>query len=354
MTKLQNDTLLRSMLKQPVEVTPIWIMRQAGRYLPEYRKVREQAGSFMALCKTPELACEVTLQPLRRFNLDAAILFSDILTIPDAMNLGLEFREGEGPQFARTIRSLTDVELLDIPDPEVDLHYVLEAIRLIQRELNGKLPLIGFCGSPWTLASYMVEGRGKTAFDVIQSAVEKNEVWLHMLLDKLAEAVKLHLNAQIAAGVQAVMIFDTWGSILNLENYQKFSLAYTQKIIAGLQREYRGQRIPVVLYTRGKYIQAMAQAGSDVLGVDWNINLTIAREQVGAKVALQGNMNPDFLKQSPEIIKQKVATILAEYGPGSGHIFNLGQGITPDISPDRVAFLVDTVHELSQQYHSNR
>lgn len=351
MIKLKNDTFLRTISGETVDYTPIWIMRQAGRYLPEYRKLRGEAGSFMALCKTPELACEVTLQPLRRFDLDAAILFSDILTIPDAMGLGLEFREGEGPHFERPVRCLEDVKIIDIPDPDVHLHYVLEAIRLIQRELNGKVPLIGFCGSPWTLASYMVEGKGKTSFAIIKSAIERKEPWLTLLLEKLAKAVTLHLNAQIAAGVQAVMIFDTWGDILNLEDYRAYSLKFTQQIVKGLHREYKGQRIPVILYTRGKRIEVMKEAGSDVLGVDWQVNLGQARQQLGSGVSLQGNLDPEFLRQSPEIIRKKVAEILEEYGPGSGHVFNLGQGITPDINPDHVKVLVDAVHELSAKYH---
>jgi len=353
MIKLKNESLLRAIWHESLEFTPIWIMRQAGRYLPEYRKIREKAGSFMALCKTPDLACEVTLQPLRRFNLDAAILFSDILTIPDAMGLGLEFTEGEGPVFARPVRNMEEVKELIIPDPDVHLYYVLEAIRLIQRELNGKVPLIGFCGSPWTLACYMVEGRGKTSFSIIQSAIERKEAWLLLLLDKLAKAVSLHLNAQIKAGVQVVMLFDTWGNILLGEHYQTYSLYYIQQVIAHLHREYEGQRIPIILYSRGNRVASMLELNCDVLGVDWNVNLKEARAQVGNRMALQGNMDPDFLRQSPKVIQKKVAEILQEYGPGSGHIFNLGQGITPDISPDHVAVLVDAVHELSRGYHRN-
>ncbi len=351
MLELKNDTFLRTISGQSVTHTPIWIMRQAGRYLPEYRKVREQAGSFMALCKTPELACEVTLQPLRRFDLDAAILFSDILTIPDAMGLGLEFREGEGPHFERPVRRMEDVKIIDIPDPDVHLHYVLEAVRLIRRELNGKVPLIGFCGSPWTLASYMVEGKGKTSFAIIKSAIDQKEPWLHLLLEKLAKAVTLHLNAQIKAGAQAVMIFDTWGDILGPNAYQEFSLNYIQQIVKGLHQELNGQRIPTILYTRGTRIELMRQAGTDVLGVDWQVNLGEARRSLGSGIALQGNLDPDFLRQSPQVIRKKVAEILAEYGPGSGHVFNLGQGITPDINPDHVKVLVDAVHELSVEYH---
>lgn len=353
MITLKNDLLLRTIWREPVEVTPIWIMRQAGRYLPEYRTIREKAGSFLALCKTPELACEVTLQPLRRFALDAAILFSDILTIPDAMGLGLGFQEGEGPYFERPIRRAADVNKIVIPDPNVHLSYVLETIRLIQRELNGKVPLIGFCGSPWTLAAYMVEGKGKTAFEQIKSAVQDKASWLHQLLDKLAQAVSRHLNAQIAAGVQVVMLFDTWGSILDTEDYQEFSLRYIQQTVSHLQREYQGQRIPVMLYSKGNRLQLMAESGCDVLGLDWQVNLHQAREQLGPRVALQGNLDPALLLQSPEVIQQAVAAILAEYGPGSGHIFNLGHGITPNVPPEHVAVLVDAVHGLSGRYHQD-
>lgn len=351
MDKLKNDRLLRAIWREPVDVTPIWIMRQAGRYLPEYRAVRKKAGSFLSLCKTAELACEVTLQPLRRFALDAAILFSDILTIPDAMGLGLQFKAGEGPYFERPIRCVEDVNKIIIPEPHVHLDYVLTAIRLIQQELNGKVPLIGFCGSPWTLASYMVEGRGKTAFEQVKRAVKNKELWLHQLLDKLAQAVALHLNAQIVAGVQVVMLFDTWGSILDMEDYQIFSLHYIQQIISNLHRQYQGQRIPVILYSRGERLQLMAQSGCDAIGFDWQVNLHKAREQLGGLMALQGNLDPQFLLQSPDIIRQKVASILEEYGRGSGHIFNLGHGITPDVPPEHVAVLVDAVHELSRKYH---
>ena len=350
MIKLKNDRLLRAIWRQPVDTTPIWLMRQAGRYLPEYRQLREQAGSFMALCKTPELACEVTLQPLRRFNLDAAILFSDILTIPDAMGLGLEFHEGEGPYFQKPIRGLKEVQKIEIPQPKEQLAYVLEAIRLIQRGLDGKVPLIGFCGSPWTLAAYMVEGKGKTPMSIIKAAVKNNEAWLHLLLDKLAQAVCLHLNAQIEAGVQAVMIFDTWGSILESEDYQAFSLSYLKQIVANLHREYAGSRIPSILYTRGERIKLMAESGCEVLSVDWQVNLGQARQALGQKVVLQGNMDPDLLHQTPTFIQQKVAQILGEYGKGSGHIFNLGQGMVPTIPPENVAILVDTVHELGEDY----
>lgn len=354
MIKLKNDSLLRAIWRLPVETTPIWIMRQAGRYLPEYRQVREKAGSFLALCKTPELACEVTLQPLRRFALDAAIVFSDILTIPDAMGLGLAFQEGEGPYFQKPVRHMADILKLGIPDPEQDLRYVLEAVRLIQHELNAAIPLIGFCGTPWTLAAYMVEGKGKTGFPHALAAVKSREQWLHLLLDKLAQAVSLHLNAQINAGVQVVMLFDTWGTLLSDEEYQEFSLLYIQQVIAHLQREHNGQRIPVILYSRGERLNLTMASGCDVLGVDWQVNLAQARQLSQGNFALQGNLDPQFLLQDPTVIREKVAAILAEYGPGSGHIFNLGQGITPQIPPENVAVLVDAVHELSRGYHQKR
>jgi len=348
MTTLKNDRLLRTIRREPVDMTPIWIMRQAGRYLPEYRELRKKAGSFMQLCKTPELACEVTLQPLARFPLDAAILFSDILTIPDAMGLGLSFHEGEGPKFEKPIQSSRDIQNLPIPEPETKLCYVLDTIQLIQKELAGKVPLIGFCGSPWTLATYMVEGRANKNFPLIQSLLQQDPALLHTLLDKLAQAVAAHLNAQIRAGVNAVMIFDTWGGILETEKYQQYSLHYIQQIINQLL-----PNIPIILFTKsgGQWLNLMANTGCHVLGVDWQVNLTLARQQVGQRVALQGNLNPAVLYESPETIRQEVARILQEYGKGSGHIFNLGHGIEKDVPFEHVAVLVDSVHELSQKYH---
>jgi uroporphyrinogen decarboxylase len=352
--ELKNDRLLRALLRQPVDVTPVWIMRQAGRYLPEYRQVRATAGSFMQLCKTPELACEVTMQPLARFNLDAAILFSDILTIPDAMGLGLSFKEGEGPQFARPLRNAHDINALGVPDPEISLRYVLDAVRLVRHELAGKIPLIGFCGSPWTMASYMVEGRANKEFPQIKQLQRENPHLLHKLLEVLAESVSQHLNAQIRAGVQAVMIFDTWGGMLETTEFQDYSLQYCQQIIANLVREQDGQRVPVILFTKGggKWLRLMAASGCDALGVDWLVDLQGARSQVGTKVALQGNMNPEYLKASPEAIRKEVARILQTFGPGAGHVFNLGHGITPDVPPENVAVLVDAVHEFSREYHA--
>ncbi len=353
MSLLQNDRLLRALRRQPVDMTPVWIMRQAGRYLPEYRAVRQQAGSFMTLCKTPELACTVTLQPLARFPLDAAILFSDILTIPDAMGLGLSFKEGEGPQFARPVRTAREIAALGVPDPEQSLRYVLDAIRLVKHELAGKVPLLGFCGSPWTLATYMIEGRANKEFPAIKNMLHAEPALLHTLLDTLAKSVAAHLNAQIKAGVQAVMLFDTWGGMLATPDYQEFSLRYCQQVIASLIREHDGQSVPVILFTKGggQWLDQMAATGCDALGVDWLVDLQAARQQVGSKVALQGNMDPQFLYCSPEEIRAEVARILQSYGAGPGHIFNLGHGILQDIAPENVAVLVDAVHEFSQPYH---
>jgi uroporphyrinogen decarboxylase len=353
MTELKNDTFLRALLKQPVERTPVWMMRQAGRYLPEYRKVREEAGSFIKLCTNPELACEVTLQPLRRFAFDAAILFSDILTIPDAMGLGLSFTEGEGPQFARPISSAADIHNLGIPDPETDLRYVMDAVRLIRRELNGRVPLIGFSGSPWTLATYMVEGGGSKTFRKVKALMYEQPVLMHVLLEKLAEAVAAYLNAQIAAGAQAVMVFDTWGGMLTTEDYQTFSLHYASRVAALLKTDVAGKKIPTILFTKGGglWLEAMTEAGFDALGLDWQTDIGRARARVGDKVALQGNMDPVALYANPEIITEKVKTILEQYGSGSGHVFNLGHGILPDINPEHVGAMVDAVHRFSPAYH---
>jgi uroporphyrinogen decarboxylase len=355
MSTLKNDRLLRTIWRQPVDVTPIWIMRQAGRYLPEYRAIRQKAGSFLTLCKTPELACEVTLQPLARFPLDAAILFSDILTIPDAMGLGLYFKEGEGPAFERPLRTARDVHSLAIPKSEEHLTYVLDTIAMITHELAGKVPLIGFCGSPWTMATYMVEGHANKAFPAIQAMMRDQPDVLHQLLDKLAQAVISHLNAQIKAGVQVVMLFDTWGGMLDTPDYQEYSLRYVKNIFQNLIRENAGLRVPVILFTKGggRWLNLMQETSCDVLGVDWLMHLGHARREVGDKVALQGNMNPAILYQSPENIEAEVERVLAEFGSGSGHIFNLGHGITPDVLPEHVAVLVDAVHRLSQKYHKD-
>ena len=352
MAELKNDRLLRALLRQPVDVTPVWVMRQAGRYLPEYRAVREKAGDFKTLCTTPELACEVTLQPLRRFPLDAAILFSDILTIPDAMGLGLYFTEGEGPRFQKPVRTAADIGRLAVPDPERELKYVMDAVRLIRRELNGRVPLIGFAGSPWTLATYMVEGGGSRDFDGIKSLMFDQPEFMHRLLDVLARAVTDYLNAQVAAGAQALMLFDTWGGVLTPRDYREFSLQYMERVIRGLTREHDGRRVPVILFTKngGQWLERMADSGADALGIDWTTDLGDARARVGNRVALQGNMDPSMLYAAPERIRAEVETILASYGQGTGLVFNLGHGIHPHVDPDKVAVVVDSVHELSRRY----
>lgn len=353
MSELKNDLYLRALLRQPTERTPIWMMRQAGRYLPEYREVRAQAGDFMALCKNAELACEVTLQPLRRFKLDAAILFSDILTIPDAMGLGLYFETGEGPKFERPLRDVAAIEQLSIPDPEQELRYVMDAVRTIRRELNGQVPLIGFSGSPWTLATYMVEGGSTKNFSEVKKLMFSEPQAMHLLLDKLADSVISYLNAQIAAGAQAVMIFDTWGGVLSPRDYRDFSLKYMHKIVAGLTREADGRQVPVTLFTKngGAWLPAMAETGCDALGVDWTMDLGTARQLVQDKVALQGNMDPSVLYAPPARIEEQVATILASYGHGHGHVFNLGHGIHPGVDPEHALAFIEAVHKLSPAYH---
>ncbi len=351
---LKNDRLLRALLRQPVDVTPVWIMRQAGRYLPEYRATREKAGDFMTLCRTPELACEVTLQPLKRFGLDAAILFSDILTIPDAMGLGLYFADGEGPRFRNPVRAAADIDKLVVPDPECELKYVMDAVRLIRKELAGSVPLIGFAGSPWTLATYMVEGCGGTEFACVKKLMFDHPAQMHRLLDVLARSVTAYLNAQIAAGVQAVMVFDTWGGVLTPRDYKEFSLRYMQQIVRGLTREADGRKVPVILFTKngGQWLEAMSESGCDALGLDWTTDLKDARGRVGHKVALQGNMDPAILYASPERIRAEVGTILDGYGQGSGLVFNLGHGIHQHVDPDKVTVLVEAVHEQSRKYHA--
>jgi uroporphyrinogen decarboxylase len=354
MTDLKNDRFLRALLREPVDMTPIWIMRQAGRYLPEYRATREKAGSFMTLCTTPELACEVTLQPLRRFPLDAAILFSDILTIPDAMGLGLYFADGEGPQFRNPVRNAADIDRLAVPDPEEKLRYVMDAVRLIRHELGGRVPLIGFAGSPWTLATYMVEGGSSKEFARIKKLMFDEPVLCHRLLATVARAVTDYLNAQIAAGAQAVMIFDTWGGVLTARDYKEFSLRYMQEILNGLTREAEGRRVPVILFTKGggPWLESIAASGCDAVGLDWTCDLGMARQRVGARVALQGNMDPSVLYASAARIRAEVEAILASYGPGSGHVFNLGHGIHTGIDPEHVGVLVETVHAASAKFHA--
>lgn len=353
MTELKNDRFLRALMRQPVDVTPVWMMRQAGRYLPEYRASRARAGDFMGLCMNPEMACEVTLQPLERYPLDAAILFSDILTIPDAMGLGLYFETGEGPRFRKRIDSAADIAALPVPDPEADLGYVMEAVRTIRRELNGRVPLIGFSGSPWTLATYMVEGGSSKDFRKTKAMLYDDPAAMHQLLGKLADSVTSYLNGQILAGAQAVQIFDTWGGNLSSDAYQHFSLAYMRRIVDGLIREHDGRRVPVILFTKngGLWLESIAEAGADALGLDWTMDIGVARSRVGAKVALQGNMDPTVLYAKPAAIRAEVARILASYGKGNGHVFNLGHGITPEVDPAHAGAFIEAVHELSAIYH---
>ncbi|HHT0592101.1 TPA: uroporphyrinogen decarboxylase [Legionella anisa] len=350
MYDLDQSLFLRALRRQPVERTPVWMMRQAGRYLPEYRKTREQAGDFLSLCKNPELACEVTLQPLRRYALDAAILFSDILTIPDAMGLGLYFSEGEGPCFHRPIHDVQAITHLQLPETE-SLAYVMNAVRLIRREMPKELPLIGFAGSPWTLACYMVEGKSTRDFKRILHLIYTESEAAHILLHKLALSVATYLIEQIKAGVNSVMLFDTWGGILTPENYQKFSLEYMQKIVHHIKAHYPD--IPVILFTKGggQWLEKMLITGCDALGVDWTCDLGEARLRVGNQVALQGNLDPSVLLTSKQCIREHVKKVLASFGSGPGHIFNLGHGITPDVPPEHVAAMIEAVHEFSPYYH---
>lgn len=350
---LKNDRLIRAMRRQPVDETPVWIMRQAGRYLPEYRKLRASAGDFMTLCQTPELACEVTLQPLNRFNLDAAILFSDILTIPDAMGLGLSFKEGEGPVFARPIQSLKDIEQLPEINIEESLGYVTDAVALIKKELDGKVPLIGFTGSPWTLACYMLEGGASKNFSKIKGLLYREPKALGLLLDKLTVVVIDYLNAQIRNGADAVMIFDTWGGVLTTANYKAYSLAYINRVIAGLDKKRDDQHIPVTMFTKGggQWLEMMLDSGADCIGIDWTTQLKVARRRLENKVAIQGNIDPCALYGSEETIHRVVSRTMSQYGHGAGHVFNLGHGIHPDIEPEKVGYLVDLVHEVSRHYH---
>jgi len=346
---LKNDLYLRALNREETARTPVWVMRQAGRYLPEYLKVRKQAGDFMTLCSTPDLACEVTLQPLDRFNLDAAILFSDILTIPDAMGLGLHFETGEGPKFSNPIRSKADVEKLPIPDPMDSLKYVMDAVSTIRRELDGRVPLIGFSGSPWTLATYMVEGGGTKDFSKVKGMLFSDPQSLHKLLDKTAQSVVSYLNAQVEAGAQSLMVFDTWGGVLSPENYKQFSLYYMQQIVDGLKRESEGRKVPVVLFTKngGQWLDIMADTGCDGLGVDWTTDLSVARARTHDRVALQGNLDPSVLYGDAETIRHHVKQVLDSYGTGPGHVFNLGHGIHQFVNPDHLGVMVDAVREFS-------
>lgn len=353
MSELRNDTFLRALSRAPTPYTPIWLMRQAGRYLPEYNATRKRAGSFLALAKTPSLATEVTLQPLERFPLDAAILFSDILTVPDAMGLGLYFAEGEGPKFERPVRDEADVARLAVPDPGGELRYVTDAVRQIRAALEGRVPLIGFSGSPFTLACYMIEGGGSDDFRLVKSMLYRRPDLLHRILDVNARAVTAYLNAQIEAGAQAVMIFDTWGGSLAHAAYLEFSLDYIRRIVAGLCREREGRRVPSIVFTKGGglWLEAIAGCGCDAVGVDWTVDLGAARARVGGKVALQGNLDPAVLLADPEAIRREAASVLASFGRGPGHVFNLGHGISQFTPPDNVAALVAAVRQLSPDYH---
>ncbi len=346
---LKNDLLLRALMRQPTPRRPVWLMRQAGRYLPEYRASRARAGNFLAMCTNPEIACEVTLQPVDRYPLDAAILFSDILTIPHAMNLGLEFESGEGPKFARPVRSAADIDRLWIPDPGGELKYVIDAVALIRRELAGRIPLIGFAGSPWTVGTYMVEGGSSKGFGLIKRMMYQTPGELHRLLDLLAKATILYLNAQIAAGAQAVMLFDTWGGVLTPAQYAEFSLRYMAQIVDALTREAGGRRVPNIVFTKGggAWLAQIAAIGCDAVGVDWTTDLAAARRAVADQVALQGNLDPSALFAPPETLRAEALRALDSFGAGSGHVFNLGHGITPDVDPERVALLVDTVRNYA-------
>jgi len=344
---LKNDLLLRALLREPTPRRPIWLMRQAGRYLPEYRATRARAGNFLAMCTNPDIACEVTLQPIDRYPLDAAILFSDILTIPHAMNLGLEFEAGEGPKFERPVRTAADIAALGLPDPARELKYVIDAVALVRRELHGRVPLIGFAGSPWTVATYMVEGGGSKTFGQIKRMMYEAPRDLHRLLDVLAKATILYLNAQIAAGAQAVMLFDTWGGVLTPAQYEQFSLHYMAEIVDSLTRKAEGRRVPNIVFTKGggAWLKKIAAIGCDAVGIDWTTDLQEARQAVGDRVALQGNLDPAALFSAPEVLRAETRRVLASYGEGAGHVFNLGHGITPDVDPERVAVLVNAVRE---------
>lgn len=353
MSQLQNDTFLKALMRQPTDYTPVWMMRQAGRYLPEYKASRKTAGSFLQLCKNPSFATEVTLQPLDRYPLiDASILFSDILTVPDAMGLGLYFEEGEGPKFERTLREEADIKKLSVPDM-ASLQYVFDAVSQIRQALNGRVPLIGFSGSPWTLATYMVEGKGGTDFLNIKKMAYARPDLLHHILETTAQTVIQYLNAQIAAGAQAVMIFDSWGGALSHNAYKEFSLNYMQKIVAGLTKNNEGRKVPSIVFTKGGalWLEAQADIGADALGLDWTVDIGSARKRVGDKVALQGNLDPAILLSTPEAIQKEVASILASYGHGSGHVFNLGHGITQWTPPENAATMLAAVREHSRQYH---
>ncbi len=353
MARPKNDTFLRALLRQPVDYTPVWLMRQAGRYLPEYCETRKRAGSFLQLCKNKELATEVTLQPLARYNLDAAILFSDILTVPDAMGLGLYFSEGEGPKFERPLSEEWAIRNLAVPDPFGPLGYVMDAVSEIRKALDGSVPLIGFTGSPFTLACYMVEGGSSSDYRKIKTMMYSRPDLLHHILDITAQSVTAYLNAQIESGAQAVMIFDSWGGVLSHDAYQEFSLHYMRQILSGLIRERDGEKVPAIVFTKGGglWLESIADSGCDAVGLDWTVNIGQARARVGDKVALQGNLDPSILFGTPETVASEAKKVLDAYGHGTGHVFNLGHGISQFTSPDNVTTLVNTVHEHSRQYH---
>jgi len=342
--------LIRALLRQPVDRTPVWMMRQAGRYLPEYRAVRNQTKDFLTLCKTPELACQVTLQPLERFPLDAAIIFSDILTVPDAFGLGLEFVEGEGPRFREPIRTAQEVAKLPILDPETELRYVMDAIRMTKKELHNKVPIIGFAGSPWTIATYMVEGRSSKDFSKIKKLMYAEPSILHQLLVQLSNTIIPYLNAQIKAGADAVMIFDTWGGILAPAQYLEFSLQYMEKIVKNVLRMDEGRKIPVILFTKnsGLFLSDMAATGCDALGLDWTVPLDQARHLVGSQVALQGNLDPAVLYADPECIQREVRKVMLQFGSGPGHVFNLGHGVQPETDPEKVSIMIQAVQSYER------
>ncbi|NTV10989.1 MAG: uroporphyrinogen decarboxylase [Zoogloea sp.] len=349
MSRPRNDTFLRALLRQPTEYTPVWLMRQAGRYLPEYCETRKRAGSFLNLCKNPQLACEVTLQPLARYDLDAAILFSDILTVPDAMGLGLYFAEGEGPRFERPLAEEWEIRNLAVPDPYGELRYVMDAVSEIRRALDNSVPLIGFSGSPWTLACYMVEGGSSDDYRKVKTLMYTRPDLMHHILDVTARSVTSYLNAQIESGAQAVMIFDSWGGVLAHEAYKEFSLAYLRRIVAGLIKERDGERVPAIVFTKGGgvWLDDIADSGADAVGLDWTVDIGAARARVGDRVALQGNLDPSVLLASPEAVAREAKRVLDAYGPHAGHVFNLGHGISQFTPPENVKVLVDTVREHS-------
>ena len=348
MAKLKNDLFLRACKRKPVERTPIWIMRQAGRYLPEYRAVREKAD-FLTMCKTPELAAEVTIQPVDIIGVDAAIIFSDILVIPEAMGMKLEMHEGKGPIFHNPIRNENDAKSLKKIDPIKDLKYVLDAVSLVKKELDGRVPLIGFAGSPWTLLTYMVEGKGSKNFSNVKSLIYNNPALAHSVLTKLADAIADYLSAKIEAGADAVQIFDTWGGILSQDDFEEFSLRYVEMIISNIKRK----KEPVIFFPKGVHykLEKISRCGADVIGLDWTMNIGKVRKEIGEKVALQGNLDPTVLYATEEKIKEEAIKILSLYGKGSGHIFNLGHGILPDVNPEKAKYLVKVVKEESGKYH---